>query len=82
MCEWVPLLHTGVVNEYPAEFDAINFVVNNTNSLNSASIVLKTFNVSEKRNLYKQGKTSQKAHRLVYFIYLSFFIFLFFFALI
>lgn len=45
----------GVVNEYPVEFDAINFVVNTTQTLNSTSIILKNANVPEKRNLYKQA---------------------------
>ena len=60
------LFHAGVVNESPAEFDAINFVVNNKHNLNSTSIVLKNFNVSGKRDLYKQGKISQKEQNLLW----------------
>ncbi|KAJ7337781.1 hypothetical protein OS493_007937 [Desmophyllum pertusum] len=45
----------GVVDRYPAGNDAMNFVVNNTYSLNNSSIVLKTFNTSERMNLYKQA---------------------------
>ncbi|KAL9962069.1 hypothetical protein ACROYT_G031138 [Oculina patagonica] len=45
----------GLVNEYPEEYYAMSFVVNNTDRLKNASVVLKKFSVSELRNPYKQA---------------------------
>ena len=61
--------HTGVINEYPLEYDALDLVVNNVYSLNNAQIVLQKFNVSAKKNLYKQGKKSHIIHQVFLFLY-------------
>ena len=49
-------VHAGVVNEYSAEYDAMNVALNNTSSVNNVSIILTTFNISGSINMLSQGK--------------------------
>ena len=48
-------MSAGVINEYPAELDAVNFAVSNTFSLSNISIILKNFNISD-IDQFNQGK--------------------------
>ena len=51
------LYYTGVIHEYPAEQEAIDFAVNNTSGLNDVAIFLKRFNDIDNITLFHQGKT-------------------------
>lgn len=49
--------HTGLINGYSAEYDAlIDTVINKTSSLNNVSIILRKYNTSENINLFHQGE--------------------------
>ena len=47
---------SGIIDAYSAEHEVLKFAVNSTSGLSNSSISLKTFSVSEKINLYNQGK--------------------------
>ncbi|KAL9962104.1 hypothetical protein ACROYT_G031177 [Oculina patagonica] len=45
----------GLLNGYPAEFEAINFFANHTSRMNNISVALKRFQISERINIFNQG---------------------------
>ena len=47
---------TGVINEYPEEYEAVNFSVNKKFVFSNVSIILKTFNLSEDMDLFDKGE--------------------------
>ena len=47
---------TGVINESPEEYEAVNFSVNKEFVFSNVSIILKTFNLSEDINLFDKGE--------------------------
>ena len=47
---------TGVINESPEEYEAVNFSVNKEFVFSNVSIILKTFNLSEDMDLFDKGE--------------------------
>ena len=47
---------TGVINESPEEYEAVNFSVNKEFVFSNDSIILKTFNLSEDMDLFDKGE--------------------------
>ena len=47
---------TGVINEYPEEYEAVNFSVNKKFIFSNVLIILKTFKLSEDIDLFDKGE--------------------------
>lgn len=50
---------TGVINEYPEEYEAVNFSVNKKFIFSNVLIILKTFKLSEDIALFDKGEGSR-----------------------
>lgn len=62
------LSSTGVVNGYLADYDALNFAVNETSRFYNVAMIVKVYNQSEKIDLCHHGK----AYINLFFTFLSF----------
>lgn len=55
-CYLIFLSYTGLINAYSVEYEAlIDSFINSTSSLNNVSIILRTYNTSERTKLFHQG---------------------------